>query len=416
MLKNYLITVFKVMAKNKLFTFINLAGISLTLLFLIILSTIVDFSVGDVMPEKNLDRTLSVTMGLITMENGGNTSGPLFGPYFFRHYVKTLETPEIISVSSYHNVMSIYHNDKKIDLAYKYADSEFWKINTFNFLQGGPYSKNDVDNVEPVAVINEKIWEQYFDKEDCINEYMMLGEDRFRIIGIVENVSILRINPYADIWIPNTHYPEYLTGTDMFGTFPGWYASLLAKSKRDFPEIKAEFLSKISTIDLKAYRFKELLTNASTYQEALARQMFRKEDDNLKPFMMIIYGLILLFLLLPAINLANINSSRIMERAEEIGVRKAFGASSIHLTWQFLLENVIITIIGGVISLIVSQMILTILNSSNLIPDTTLVINYRVFAFSMIIALIFGLISGVYPAVKMSRLQPAEAITGGEND
>ena len=101
-----------------------------------------------------------------------------------------------------------------------------------------------------------------------------------------------------------------------------------------------------------------------------------------------------------------------MERSSEIGVRKAFGASSLTLVGQFVVENVIITLIGGAIALILAIGILEIINSSSLIPYVNFSLNYRIFFNSLVICLFFGLFSGVYPAFKMSRLQPVDALRG----
>ena len=102
-----------------------------------------------------------------------------------------------------------------------------------------------------------------------------------------------------------------------------------------------------------------------------------------------------------------------MERSSEIGIRKSFGASSITLVGQFIMENIIVTIIGGLLSLVLAGIILGIVNQSHIVPDMTFTLNFRIFGTSMLFAIFFGFLSGVYPALKMSRLQPAEIIQGG---
>jgi putative ABC transport system permease protein len=156
----------------------------------------------------------------------------------------------------------------------------------------------------------------------------------------------------------------------------------------------------------------EIKTAASTYAEAFSRNLRLSEEGNAKPLLIILFILMILFMLLPTINLVNINLSRIMERSSEIGVRKAFGASSLTLVGQFVVENVIITLIGGAIALILAIGILEIINSSSLIPYVNFSLNYRIFFNSLVICLFFGLFSGVYPAFKMSRLQPVDALRG----
>ena len=120
-----------------------------------------------------------------------------------------------------------------------------------------------------------------------------------------------------------------------------------------------------------------------------------------------------LFALIPTVNLVNINISRIMERASEIGVRKAFGAPARTLVGQFLVENVLLTVIGGLIGLVMTFFVIRALNVSGILRYAQFGINSRVFGYGMLIALVFGLVSGVYPAWRMSRLNPVDALKGG---
>jgi putative ABC transport system permease protein len=117
-----------------------------------------------------------------------------------------------------------------------------------------------------------------------------------------------------------------------------------------------------------------------------------------------------MFMGLPAINLVNVNVSRILERASEIGVRKAFGAPSRALLWQFIIENIFITFIGGVIALALSFLIISMINASGWIAYADLVINFKVFLISILVCLLFGLLSGVLPAFRMSKLKIVDAL------
>ena len=123
--------------------------------------------------------------------------------------------------------------------------------------------------------------------------------------------------------------------------------------------------------------------------------------------------LALLFMLLPAVNLVNLNVSRIMERASEIGVRKAFGASSR-------------TLVGAVRGREhradagrcgrrhpACGRVLRLLNEHGPFTYAHFVVNPRVLLYGLRLAVIFGVFSGVYPAWRMSRLHPVEALKGG---
>jgi putative ABC transport system permease protein len=120
----------------------------------------------------------------------------------------------------------------------------------------------------------------------------------------------------------------------------------------------------------------------------------------------------LLFMLLPALNLVNLNMGRIMERSTEIGVRKAFGATSLQLAGQLVVENVLLCLAGGLVGLAGAQAALWWLEAARLSPYLDVHVNLKVFGWGMLIAFVFGLLSGAIPAWRMSRLDPVHALKG----
>ncbi|WP_449405685.1 ABC transporter permease [Massilia phosphatilytica] len=135
-------------------------------------------------------------------------------------------------------------------------------------------------------------------------------------------------------------------------------------------------------------------------------------DSGAARLLMMIAGGMLLFMLLPALNLVNLNMGRILERSAEIGVRKAFGATSLQLAGQLVVENVLLCLAGGLLGLACARLALWWLEASQLIPYLDVDINLPVFASGMLLAFVFGLLSGALPAWKMSRLDPVHALKG----
>jgi putative ABC transport system permease protein len=116
-----------------------------------------------------------------------------------------------------------------------------------------------------------------------------------------------------------------------------------------------------------------------------------------------------------------LNFARIHERGEEIAVRKSFGAASRVLRGQFLFENILMTLTGGVIGIILSYLVVAFLGNSltlrvNFMGSVPLSFsfNYLVFIAALISCLIFGLLSGYLPAIRLSRMKPAVYLKGGE--
>jgi len=157
----------------------------------------------------------------------------------------------------------------------------------------------------------------------------------------------------------------------------------LQNSKADLPKIKTEFDQIVFTNS--AWQDWDLLiVHADSYLETFTRQLFveiQKQVQVLRLFVLVTTVFALLFLLLPTLNLININTSRIMERSSEIGVRKAFGASSKTLVLQFVVENLFLHCWEGLLAIILSAIILKILNSSDLLQNVELSINATVVSY-----------------------------------
>jgi putative ABC transport system permease protein len=210
---------------------------------------------------------------------------------------------------------------------------------------------------------------------------------------------------YADLFVPYT-----VSKADWRArTYAGSYtAVLLANSKFDLPKIKAEYASVISKIPPENKDFNVIKSYADSYLKSF--MAINNAENGVTILITVIVGFCLFVMLLPTLNLVNINISRIMERSSEIAVRKAFGASSKTLVWQFIVENIILTIIGAVIGLVVSFIIIQVINNSNLIANMHLTINFTVLLYTLIACLVFGLLSGVYPAWRMSKMQVVAAL------
>jgi putative ABC transport system permease protein len=226
---------------------------------------------------------------------------------------------------------------------------------------------------------------------------------------VVKDVPITSLHVYSEIYLPYTVAKSDVTkDKSLLGNYT---AILLARSKNDLQNMKDEYQQMASKIPLPDKEFNRLYTYADNYLVSMVRNIFGdSQGSGMKTFYLIISIVLFLFLLLPTLNLVNINISRIMERSSEIGIRKAFGASSHTLVLQFIVENIILTFFGGLIGIVISVIILNIINGSELIPNAHLAVNMAVLAYCMLACLVFGFISGVYPAWRMSRMQVVHAL------
>ena len=217
-----------------------------------------------------------------------------------------------------------------------------------------------------VAVINASTRDRFFGGPPAVGRTIEADGQHFRVIGVVPDLPILRQISFAEIYVPLTTAKTDAYREQLLAGFTGL---LLARSPADFPAIKAEFASRLPQVPLPNKRWEKLTSQASTLFEYAAEMLIPGEASESKPALMwaVIAGMMLLFALLPAVNLVNLNMSRIMERASEIGVRKAFGASSRTLVGQFIVENVVLALVGGALGFAGSVLVLEAVNRSGLV-------------------------------------------------
>jgi len=408
-MRSYFKLALKVLARRKFFTFISLFGISMTLVVLMVATAVLDNFFAPRAPESRFGRVLTITR--VTERGPDETQSMEAGYALLDGWMRPLHDVERTSIFSNIQSTAIYRGDSRIDTDVKHTDGDYWKILDFHFLEGRPYSANEDASGAHVAVITDSLRHKLFDDASAVGKTFVLDGDSYTVIGVVPRVSLTRLAAYADAWMPI----GALKSSDYRHNYMGGFIGLvLAHSSSDFPRLKAEYKTSLRTFPLDRKTFAEIQTGLDTPFEALARDLTQnKTESGVWVLIGVFVAVALLFMTLPVLNLVTLNLSRIMERAPEIGVRKAFGASRPALVGQFVIENVVLTLIGGLAGFILTVIALRIANQFSVIPGAVFEVNARVFAYGMLIAVFFGAFSGVYPAWRMSRLDPVLALRGG---
>lgn len=314
----------------------------------------------------------------------------------------------------------IFINSNKLTFPTHFVDSEFWKIFDFNFLAGGPFGNAQVENQEQVIILGRKACNEYFangdkDFDKIIGQEIVMDKKHFKVIGVIDRVnnsfSFLKSSAYVPYTNMDSKDLERKGFNGMFN------AVFLAKNASQTIKIKEELQKKSTIIPLPNPEVHDQLEYyPATYAERYAWKMLRGNDptESYRKSIWILIFLLTLFFLLPTLNLINLNISRIMERSSEIGVRKAFGADSGNILFQFIFENIVLTLIGGIIGFVLAFFLLNTINGSDFLNGTQLQFNYKVFLYSLLICLLFGILSGFIPAYKMSRVHIVNALKNSQ--
>jgi len=412
MLKNYIKIAWKVLLRRKFFTFVSLFGIVFTLLVLMVVAAFIDniFSPGKA--GSRFDRTLLVRRIELKAERSSIYSSP--GYYFLDRYVRPMQQPEMVTFHSRTGEAVSYVRGRKLELSVKHADAVFWDVMEFDFLEGRPYDQIEVENADHVAVITQRTAEQAFGEGSAVGELFETSDGTFRVVGVIPQEQIPSEDAHADMYVPST-LDNFTKSLDrLYGRYIGY---VVVPDGVDDDLVKQEFDQRMEQVreDFKGEYDSIACLIGSPADNAINHLMpGRTQVHNRSLVLGGIVILMVLFMLFPAINLVNINISRIIERSSEVGVRRAFGASKRALVGQFLVENIVLTLIGGAIAFVLSIFVLDAITSSGLIPFGKFGFNLKVFLYAVALCLFFGVFSGVLPAYRMSRLHPVEALKGGE--
>lgn len=389
-------------------TAVSLLGIGVTLMVLTILVAYLESYLGNTRPEVNRSRSLYLTK--MTEKGVGNsvtTSGISY--FYYTNHVLPLQSPEATSIFSHSAPLPVQGKLGKMRFKVKYTDAAFWQLNEFKFLFGHHFTKSDVDNDAHMVVICSSMARALFDAEPgaALGQEVVFDNKTMKVVGIVEDPLNHGMVSFSEMWVPISLGRFDLSKPTFTGSFS---AQVLAHHPSDFQEIIEEYEHKVSQVSHPDQNSIEsfnapLVSHQQFALKVVVYALFNSEPPSALTFYAVLASLVLVIMFIPAINLININSARIRERLSEIGIRKAFGASGRSLVVQFLTENVFLCIMGGILGLLLSLISIHFLNDVNILHGAYLTINFTVLFIGFLLTVLFGLLSGILPAFKMSRLQ-----------
>lgn len=410
MIRNYLKIALKVLLRRKFFTFVSLFGITFTLLVLVIVASLLEDALMPNETDPYRNRLLYVTFMTMSGDHSGWNGDPGFA--FVDGYCRDLPGVEKMSVVFEETPTVTYLGSERVELDLRHADGVYWDIYSYRWLEGAPFTPEDDANGAHVAVITREARKRLLDGEDALGRTITVGTESYTVVGVVENVSRSLDQAYAHVWAPIGSKSDPAYRHELMG---GCAGLLVARSRDDFAAIKEDFAARLPSVEFPdPEQYHTMEGHPRTRLELIASQLTSLDFDDAVRRMVLIGGALALgFMLLPAINLVSVSLSRIYERSSEIGVRKAFGAASSSLASQFIFENVVLCLVGGVLAFVLAGVLLAAFNASGVMPHSDLSVNVRVFAVGLALAVLFGVLSGAYPALRMSRFHPVDALRGG---
>ena len=430
MYKVYLKQAMQMLRQNKFFSIIYITGTGLAITMVMVLAILYYFRTGNIAPETNRDRMLVIQHGKILnkVEGQGNGSSRLSYPTI-KECFYSMQTPEavtaILPIGEQTEFIQTPGSDEVYNGLVMGTDVTFWKIFQFRFLAGKPYTEEEFTSGIRKAVVSESLARRLFNTSDATGKTFLLNFEEYQVSGVVEDVPSIAQFCYAEMWIPFTNRPSQIQGSKWCDFILGhMQLYILAKKPGDFDAIRREAEENCRRYSANIPQYNFVLNEQP---DTVLRAWLRTDSFASPKFMKLfiqIFSVIFLLLLVPSINLTGMTASRMKKRMEELGIRKAFGAQNRTLLLQILYENLLLTLLGGLIGLLISYGLIFMLkgwllgnydwDGSSLTASIDLspgmLINPAIFGYTLIFCLILNLMSALVPAWRALRRPIVDAL------
>ena len=280
----------------------------------------------------------------------------------------------------------------------------YYDIQNLQLSMGRWLKQSDLDNHTYVCVLNQTAAEELVGYADCVGQAVTLNQTKYTIVGVL-----------AD---DENSLTSLLTSGTMIAYLP--YTSLVRLSGTVSPEVSTFYVSapQGGTLDQAETAVTDLLMEYCEEDEdafeVSSQDSLESALSSVTSMMTVMLGGIAgISLVVGGIGIMNIMLVTVTERTREIGIRKAIGASRGTILTQFLMEAVVLCMMGCCLGIFLSWAILQIVNTVVASLDMAFHLNLGVVLISVGFCFVIGLVFGLYPANKAAKMKPIDALHYG---
>ena len=406
MIKNYFKTALRTLVKNRSYSAINISGLAISLAAtILILLWVWDEWSYDRMHSKG-DRIYTITATLDP--NGEETwnSAPSAITYFAQKEIPDIEAAARINDSGQQLVQ---YGNKQFQEDIHHVDADFFQVFDFPFIAGErsqPFT--DLHSV----ILTHSTARKYFGDAGAIGKIITINKaETFQVSAVIEDMpgnssldfgvmlpfDLLGENNLRDL---NNNWSDF-----NYQTF------LLLKPGSDAANV-AKQLTQIHLENNNHYT--DVLKSFSYALFPLFDIHLKLDNQRVQQVWMFVI-IAMAILLIACINYINLVTARSMRRSREVGIRKVVGAHKSHLFWQFLTESLIVCIIAILAAFAISYAVMPLYNTLSGKDMVFSLLDGRIWVLSGAALVAMLLMAGVYPALTLSRFNPATALKGIRN-
>jgi putative ABC transport system permease protein len=311
--------------------------------------------------------------------------------------------PHLTAVSGYVTGSGTLESPaKSLEVSFQGVSPEVMEIENITVVKGRFFFPEEESDLSRVVVLGATRAKELFPDRDPLGETVTLKKIPFKVVGVLEERgSTAFSNPDTMVYVPLQTAQKLLLGIKYLN---------FARGKVDAVENIERSIADVTALLRKRHDIKENEElDFSVRSTAAALEILTAITDVLKYFLVAIASI---SLLVGGIGIMNSMLISVSQRVREIGLRKAVGARKTHIVSQFLIESAFVTVVGGVVGILfgIAMTFLAAVVISKLgytwqflVPLSSVLIGFTV-------SLAIGIIFGLYPAIKASRVSPMEAL------
>ena len=395
-LKQSLRMAVKSISGNKLRAFLTMLGIIIGVMALVILVSLVNGATSTV-----TDRISSLGTNLLTVTVSDDKGKPIT----LSDLAEFSETDGVGQTAAWQSESAVGKYGSNAETVQLYGTTAaYYNIQELNMLLGRYIKSADVENASNICVINENAAQELIGYSDCIGEEISINGIKFNVVGVLEDnddsLTAVFSSGSLAVYIPYTSLVRL--SSSVSSKITSFYVSAEAGGTM------AEAESAMYSILYERFAQDEDAFEINT-QDALEDTM-----NSITSILAVLLGGIAgISLVVGGIGIMNIMLVTVTERTREIGIRKAIGASRGVILQQFLLESVVLCMLGCAIGIFLSWGTLSIISVVVSSLELTFKMNGAVVLIAVLFCFIIGVGFGLYPANKAAKMKPIDALHYG---
>ena len=427
MLKLYFKQAVELMKQNKLFSGIYIFGTALAIASTTILAVVIYLDIAPIYPDTNRDNVYYLEICSFKSKNDRGRYVSAYSYAAVNEWFYPLKNVKVVSAEHESVNLIIKQDNKNYEIRGRYTDVNFFDVYHYKFIEGKPFSKADFDGELKKAVISDKTAEALFGTTTrAVGKAVKIGYQDYTVCGVIEEPSIIAGESFAQIIMPYTSKAGYRFKHSDLAYVGNYTLRFVVENDVQAEALRAELVDIFNRFSNSNPDW-EIDLNYLTLRSAMRQSKDLEGWDELFETLaglLLLIG-VLILLLIPVLNLSGMISSRMDMRNMEMGVRKSFGATRSSLLKQVMWENLVLTIAGGIVGIVLCWLIIfgfkeilftayagedTILRNEDISITAEMIFAPAVFLFSFVCCIVLNLMSAYIPAKRALRRPVVEML------